>query len=75
MSQKQIILNHLNRHGSITSAQAISRYWITRLAAIIGFLKEDGIPIKSDRIRVKKKSVAKYWIPPANGSKVWRIKE
>ena len=48
MNQKTTVYNHIKEHGSITSAEAIELYSITRLAAIIGFLREDGIEIRTD---------------------------
>ena len=47
MNQKTIVYNHIKEKGSITSKEAISLYNITRLAAIVGFLREDGIEIKT----------------------------
>ena len=43
MNQKTIVYNHIKEKGSITSKEAISLYNITRLATIVGFLREDGI--------------------------------
>jgi len=48
MNQKTIVYNHIKEKGSITSKEAISLYNITRLAAIVGFLREDGIEIKTE---------------------------
>jgi hypothetical protein len=42
MSQKEIVLQHLMKHGSIDTWQAIKTYNITRLSAIIFLLKADG---------------------------------
>ena len=34
-TQKEVILEHLRKYGSITSMEAIEKYHITRLAAVI----------------------------------------
>ena len=44
-SQKSKILNHLKTHGSITSWEAIEKYHVTRLAAIIKVLRDEGYNI------------------------------
>jgi len=47
-TQKQQVLNHLKMKGSITSADAIVNYWITRLAEYIRELRhKDGENITS----------------------------
>lgn len=47
-SQANDILSHLQKHGSITSIEAINTYGATRLAAIIYNLKKDGYHITTD---------------------------
>lgn len=39
MNQKEIVLNHFTKRKSITSWEAIQKYGITRLAAVILELK------------------------------------
>ena len=39
MNQKEIVLNHFKKRKSITSWEAIQKYGITRLAAVICDLK------------------------------------
>lgn len=41
-NQKTAVLEHIKKHGSITSWEAIENYRITRISAIIKFLKQDG---------------------------------
>lgn len=41
-TQKEQVLAHLKKYGSITSWNAITDYRITRLAAVIFLLREDG---------------------------------
>lgn len=48
-TQKQIVLEHIERLGSISPAEALRDYQITRLAARINDLKKDGYDIKSER--------------------------
>ena len=52
MSQKEQILEHLKKHGSITTIQAF-HIGITRLSARIWDLKNDGIPITTRRVNYK----------------------
>lgn len=51
ITQKQLVLNHLkhNRLG-ITSAEAFAEYGITRLAAVIFDLREEGHDITTEDI-------------------------
>lgn len=44
-TQVQKILNHLKEHSSITSWEAIQKYRITRLSAVIFVLRESGYDI------------------------------
>lgn len=54
MTQKQKILNHIKRHGKITSIEAVYRYRITRLSARIYELRHnDGYPIASKHVYKK----------------------
>lgn len=46
-TQKDAVLWHLGNHGTITSWEAIKEYGVTRLAAIIFNLKEEGYGIAS----------------------------
>lgn len=48
MTQKQQVLSHLRRLGSISPAEALRDYSITRLAARIGDLKKDGFNIEAE---------------------------
>lgn len=50
-TQKQEVLAYLKKHKSITSWEAIQEFHITRLAAIIFELKEDGNAIFSQRMK------------------------
>lgn len=47
-SHKQLILEHLQAHGCITAAEAVSRFKCYRLAARIADLKADGHSIITD---------------------------
>lgn len=54
MTQKERILNHLKKFGSITQLEAIKLYWDWRLSDKIYTLKKDGYKIKSEQIKVKR---------------------
>lgn len=45
MTQKQAVLNYMERFGSISSYEAFADLGITRLAAVIYQIKQDGTPI------------------------------
>ena len=40
-SQKQKVISYIRKHGSITSVEAFKALGVTRLSAIIYYLKED----------------------------------
>lgn len=60
MSQNKTVLNHLKRHGSITSLDAILQHKILRLAARINDLREMGYNIQTIMIEQNDKRFAKY---------------
>ena len=45
ITKKQMVLDHLKNHGSITSMEAIDNYGATRLSAIIFNLRKEGYSI------------------------------
>ena len=47
---KEIILEHLQEHGSITSLEAIDKYKCTRLSHYIYLLRKDGHTILSEDV-------------------------
>ena len=47
---KEIILEHLQKHGSITSLEAIEQYHCTRLSHYIYLLRKDGYVIESEDV-------------------------
>ena len=48
MIQNQMVLDYIDRNGSITQIEAFKSLGVTRLSARIADLKESGVPIKSD---------------------------
>ena len=52
-TQKDVILEHLRKHQTITSWDAIMEYGITRLASVIHMLRDDGLQITSKPINKK----------------------
>lgn len=58
-SQSGIILKHLLEYGYITSWDAIERYHITRLSAVIKILRDAGFDIATDHVKCVNKSGAK----------------
>ena len=59
MSQCKTILKHLE-DSSITSFSSFSRYGITRLAARIADLREQGYTIRTDMVQDGRKRYARY---------------
>ena len=47
---KEIILEHLQKHGSITSLEAIERYKCTRLSHYIYTLRKEGHVMESEDV-------------------------
>ena len=47
---KEIILEHLQAHGSITSMEAIEKYHCTRLSHYIYLLRKEGYVIESEDV-------------------------
>lgn len=46
-TQKQKVLAYIRKHGSITSIEAFAALGVTRLSAIVYYIKEDGVLIDS----------------------------
>ena len=47
---KELILEHLQEHGSITSLEAIEKYHCTRLSHYIYLLRKEGYAIESEDV-------------------------
>ena len=65
MNKTEKVLEHLKKHGSITSLEAIETYGATRLSAIIFNLRKDGHKIITETIPFEdrfgnKSNFAKY---------------
>ena len=65
MTQEEIIKEHLEKYGSITSFEAFERYGITRLSAKIYNLRHEGLSITNEPLNAinrygKKVSFVKY---------------
>lgn len=50
LTQNQKVLNHLKNEGAITSMMAFSKYSITRLAARVKDLRDQGHEIESEMV-------------------------
>ena len=59
-TKKQLVLNHLQLHGSITSLQAILWLKAMRLADIVYRLKKQGHIIKTEMVKTDETTYAKY---------------
>jgi hypothetical protein len=59
ITQREQILDHLRRFGSITAMQAIDMYKILRLAARIADLRYEGFDIRAEWVTNKK---GKRWV-------------
>ncbi len=56
ITKTSMVLDHLKKHGSITSMEAIDNYGATRLSAIIFNLRKEGYSIET----VNMKGVDRY---------------
>ena len=65
-AQKKVILDHLKKERTITSWAAISRYRITRLAALINVLRKEGHNIVSTVKRDEKN----WWVEYSYGGQI-----
>ena len=59
-TQIEVIKNHLEIYGNITSWEAISLYRITRLSHYIYLLRNDGKTIESERVERNCKHFVNY---------------
>ena len=65
---REIILKHVQEHGSITSLEAIAIYKCTRLSQYILLLRKDGYNIRNEEVPFthsvtgKKSSYVRYWL-------------
>lgn len=57
MTQNETILNHIKKHGSITSMEAFAEYNITRLSGRIHELRAQGHKIVTDHDKAKNGAV------------------
>lgn len=53
MTQCEMVLQHMEEHGTITSWEAMQEYGIMRLASRITDIKKAGIPIKREMVSQK----------------------
>ena len=66
MSQKDMIRNHLVDVGDISTAEANTVYSITRLAARIGELRNEGLDIETVMHQDRRgRSFARYYLDAA----------
>lgn len=59
-TQKETVLEYMKKHREMTSIQAIKKYGITRLAAHINRLRNDGYKIDTVRVQNAKGQHALY---------------
>lgn len=62
MTQNQLVLEHLQKYGSLTSGEAWSQYGISRLASRICDLKKMGYEFEKNTIRVQTKRGDYVWV-------------
>lgn len=62
MTQREMIISHLNEYGTITPMDALKEYGVYRLAAIIHNLRADGYNIETNLIPHRNKfgNINKY---------------
>lgn len=63
MTQKEMILEYLKEHKSMTKLQGLRELGIMNVGARIGELRQLGYEIETEMIQVKgKKKVARYYL-------------
>ena len=60
-SQKQKVMSYIRKHGIITSVEAFKALGVTRLSAIIYYLKEDGFTISVTEVGKNGTHWSKYF--------------
>lgn len=50
--QTAVILNHLKQYGGLTALEAVRNYGIMRLAARIADLRDSGIPVRTEMVKI-----------------------
>lgn len=60
-TQAQIVQDHMEKHGSITSLEAFHLYDITRLSAAIFALRRSGVDVGATREVSYKRGRKKYF--------------
>jgi hypothetical protein len=60
MTQNQQIAKHLKAGKSLTALQALNRFGCFRLASRVRELKDQGMRIDSEKIKVNGKYITKY---------------
>lgn len=60
MTQLQQVARHIVKHGEITRNTAIGMYRITRLAAVVKKMHKAGIPVISEAIYDKHKTLVDW---------------
>ena len=69
-SQKAQVRHHLLQGKSITPLEALNKFGIFRLAAVVHELRNEGLDIITEKFQVSpKKRVARYYIKPENLNK------
>ena len=69
-TQKSAVRQHLLDGKSITPLEALNKFGIFRLAAVVHELRDEGLDIITEKFQVSpKKRVARYYIKPENLNK------
>lgn len=63
-NQKQIILEHLKRNGTLTTLEGYEKYKIMRVGSVINMLRKEGYNIKTvmEYNKKKDKRYARYYL-------------
>lgn len=64
MTQREIVLKHIEEYGHITSWEAMQEYGINQLHPIIADLRKAGIPIKREMVSQKNRYGDGYCVDP-----------
>lgn len=63
-NQKQIILEHLKRNGTLTTLEGYEKYKIMRVGSVINMLRKEGYKIKTvmEYNKRRNKRYARYYL-------------
>lgn len=63
MTQTEMVLDYIQKHGAITPLEALTELGCMRLGARVWELRHAGLPIERAMVEANGKRFAKYYLP------------